>query len=156
MAEVQQADSAPARTSRRFNLISAVLAFLLWGVWAYYVNSQPGGGPTGASPLVSGLTQGTGSFVITLVLVRAVAWLYHRLPANSSRLVLPGLVTVAVTGSCLAGAHALVGTTDIPQTIAPPLSVAFAFCVYTAFKIRRVERRQAEGGGDTRAAGVAP
>ena len=142
MAEVHRAVKAPARTSRRFNLISAALAFALWGGWAYYVNSQTAGEGMAASPLTSGLTQGTGSFIITLILVRAVAWLYHRLPANPARLVLPGLITVAVTGSCLATAHALVGTSDIVQTIAPPLSVAFAFCVYTAFKLQRVESRR--------------
>ena len=122
--------------------MSAALAFAIWGGWAYYVNSQSVGAETRASPLISGLTQGTGSFVITLVLVRAVAWLYHRLPANPLRLVLPGILTVMVTGTCLAIAHTLVGTADIARTIAPALSVAFAFCVFTAFKIR-----QAQGAG---------
>ena len=145
MAEVYREVKAPARTSRRFNLISAALAFALWGGWAYYVNAIAAGGGGRASPLASALTQGTGSFVITLIMVRAVAWLYHRVPASPLRLVVPALTTVAVTGSCLATAHALVGTPDIVQTIAPPLSVAFSFCVYTAFKIQRVESRAAEG-----------
>ena len=148
MADVHRAINAPARTSRRFNLISAALAFALWGGWAYYVNIRTAGEGAGASPLSSGLTQGTGSFMITLILVRAVAWLYHRLPDHPTRLVLPGLITVAATGSCLATAHALVGTPDIVQTIAPALSVAFAFCIYTAFKLRRAEVRVVENEGE--------
>jgi hypothetical protein len=151
MAEADGAVSVPARTSHRFNLISATLAFALWGGWAYYVNALTTGEGT-ASPLTSGLTQGTGSFLITLVLVRAVAWLYHRLPPRPLRLVLPGLITVTVTGTCLATAHALVGTPDIVQTVAPPLSVALAFCIYTAFMLRRAELRTGEtrdGGAST-------
>lgn len=157
MAEVHRPVRVPARTSRRFNLISAAFAFAIWGGWAYYVNARGAVEGAGASPLTSGLTQGTGSFVITLILVHAVAWLYHRLPAHPGRLVLPGLITVAVTGSCLTAAHALVGTPDILQTIAPALSVAFAFCVYTAFKLRRAERREAEveaEGGESDAPGA--
>ncbi len=130
------------QTSRRFNLTSAVLAFALWGGWAYYVNTETAGEGDRASPLSSGLTQGTGSFIITLIMIRAVAWLYHHLPAHPIRLVLPALITVAVTGSGLASAHALVGTPGIVQTIAPALSVAFAFNIYTTVKLRRVERRE--------------
>jgi hypothetical protein len=100
-----------------------------------------------ASPLSSGLTQGVGSFLITLIMVRSVAWLYHHLPAHSSRLVLPALITVAVTGSCLATAHALVGTSNIVQTISPALSVAFLFNIYTTVKLRRGDQR--DGGGAT-------
>ncbi len=134
-----------ARTSRRFDLISAALAFALWGGWAYYVNTETAGDGGRASPLSSGITQGTGSFIITLIMVRAVTWLYHHLPAHPMRLVVPALVTVAVTGSCLATAHGLVGTPNIVQTIAPALSVAFAFNIYTAVKLRRVEGRKEEG-----------
>jgi len=47
-----------------------------------------------------------------------------------------------VTGSCLAAAHALVGTRNIIQTIAPALTVAFVFNVYTAVKLRRQEGRR--------------
>lgn len=141
MIEAYQRTTNPARTSRAFNVASAILAFVLWGGWAYWVNSRGAAPARAASPLTSALAQGTGSFIITLILVRAVAWFYHRLPAHPARLVLPGVFTVTVTGSCLAAAHTLVGTSDIVRTIVPALSVAFAFCVVTAFKIQRAERR---------------
>ncbi len=145
MSEVESVDQVPARTSRRYNLVSAALAFLLWGIWAYYVNAETAVGVNEqttvgqgqASPLVSGLTQGTGSFIITLVMVRAVAWLYGHLKAGAVRLVLPAVIVASITGSCLATAHALVGTPNIVQTIAPALSVAFVFNFYTAVKLRR-------------------
>ncbi|MHC4995303.1 MAG: hypothetical protein ACYTGQ_09655 [Planctomycetota bacterium] len=132
----------PARTSLRFNLISAALAFALWGGWAYYVNLSGDGieeAGAGASAWVSALTQGTGSFLITLVMVRAVTWLYHRLAGAPLRLVWPAVLVVSVTGSCLATAHVLVGTVNIVKTISPALSVAFAFNVYTALKLKRTE-----------------
>jgi hypothetical protein len=130
---------SPAKTSRRYNLTSAALAFLLWGTWAYYVNAETVVDRGQASPLLSGLTQGTGSFVITLVMVRAVAWLYSHLSLPAVRLVLPALIVVSITGSCLATAHSLVGTANIVRTIAPALSVAFVFNIYTALKLRRGE-----------------
>jgi hypothetical protein len=143
MDQARRTANLPVRTSRRFNLLSAALAFVMWGGWAYHVNSQTTGDGA-AMPLTSALTQGTGSFIITLILVRAVTWLYHLLPAQRLRLVLPGLITVTITGSCLATAHALVGTPDIMRTIAPALSVAFGFCVYTAYTLRRAEGRKKE------------
>ena len=147
MPEVHRVVKVPTRMSWRFNLISATLAFLLWGGWAYYVNIETSVDEGRASPLSSGLTQGVGSFLITLIMVHTVAWLYHHLPAHSTRLVLPALITVAVTGSCLATAHALVGTSNIVQTISPALSVAFLFNIYTTVKLRRGDK--CDGGGAT-------
>jgi hypothetical protein len=131
----------PAKTSRQFNLASATMAFALWGGWAYYVNHRAADETGHSSPVTSGLTQGIGSFVITLLMVRAVTWLYHRLPLNPARNILPAIATVAVTGSCLATAHALVGTPNIAQTIAPALFVAFVFNVYTAARLKREDER---------------
>ena len=136
-----QVRTRPSRTSRRFNLISAGLAFALWGGWAFIVNQA-----AADNPWVSGLTQGIGSFVITLIMVCAVAWLYHQMSSWPTvwPLVLPALIVVAVTGSCLATAHALVGTPNIVRTIAPALSVAFVFNLYTARKLHRGEHASRE------------
>jgi hypothetical protein len=129
----------PARTSQRFNLISAVLAFVLWGGWAFHVNRGAVTGSLGAEPWVSGLIQGSGSFLITLLMVRAIAWLYARMSHLPFGLVLPAVIVVLVTGSCLAAAHVLAGTAHIVATIAPALGVAFVFNVYTAMKLQRME-----------------
>jgi FtsH-binding integral membrane protein len=143
MSEVDQTVEVPARMSRRFSLISAALAFVLWGGWAFHVNRA-------ADPWLSALTQGVGSLVITLVMVRAVACLYHRFSHLSVGLVLPAVIVVFVTGSCLAAAHTVVATANIFGTIAPALGVAFVFNIYTAAKLRRAEpasmKEDASGG----------
>lgn len=116
-----------------FKVLSAVMAFLLWGGWAFYVNSKE----SFAAGLLAGFTQGIASFMITLFMVHAVTCLFLRIAGQTSRLVLPAVVTVAFTGSCLAGLHYLAGTPSILPTIAPALTVAFAFCIYTAFKLQK-------------------
>ena len=121
------------RTSRLFNVLSALSAFLLWGGWAYYVN----GSTDAAKGLISGLTQGTASFIITLVMVHLVTWFFNHLPGNFLQLPLAAFFTVSITGTCLVGIHRLVHTPHILYTIAPALSVAFAFCWYTAYKLRK-------------------
>ncbi len=72
-------------------------------------------------------------------MVRTVAWLYQHLPTHPLRIALPAMITVLVTGSCLTVAHTLVGTSQIVRTIAPALTVAFLFNVFTTFKLRRQE-----------------
>ena len=120
-------------TSRIYNVLSALSAFLLWGGWAFYVNASA----DVTKGLISGLTQGTASFIITLVMVQVVTWFFKHLPGNFLQLPLAALFTVTITGSCLVGIHWLVHTPHIFYTIAPALSVAFAFCWYTAYKLRK-------------------
>lgn len=122
------------RTSRFFNLLSALLAFLLWGGWAFYVN-----GKTDVTKgIISGFTQGIASFVITLLMVRLVAWFFNHLPNNFLQLPLAALFSVSVTGTYLVGIHLFVGTPEIFYTIAPALTVGFGFCWVTAYKLRKV------------------
>ncbi len=138
MSNIPEASPMPARTGWSFNLIWAALAFVVWGGWAYYVSLMLT--ETGGRPIVSGLTQGCGSFMITLIMVQSVTWLYHRLPHNAARLFLPALITVAATGSCLAIAHSIVATPNIAQTIAPGLGVALGFSTLVTVKLRRAEQ----------------
>lgn len=131
-------DAYPAidiRTTRRFNLISASLAFLLWSTWAYFVN-RDASGTEGAPPIVSGIVQGVGSFCFTLLMVQIVTWLYQRLRNNPLHMILPALITAAFTGTGLFIAHTLAGTANVARTIAPALIVAFGFNLFTTFKLR--------------------
>ncbi len=118
-------------TSSLFNLVSALLAFVMWGAWAYYVN-QPNGASVGVK---SGLIQGAASAVITLIMVRIVTRVYQRLPLIPGLLIVPALLTVALTGSCIVTLHWFAQTPDIIRTVVPPLSVAFLFCVFTTYKL---------------------
>ena len=121
--------NTPHKTSLLYNLASAVFAFVLWGGWAYFINVN----------IVSGLTQGTASFVITLFLVHAVTCLYHTLSSKKMseflQLLLPAIITVGFTGTCLYIIHSIANTPHIAKTIAPALLVAFLFCIYTAYKL---------------------
>ncbi len=124
------------RTSKIFNLISAFLAFALWGGWAYYVN----GGYGLKVRIVSGIVQSTASFMITMFMIRMVTIFYYRLPDMFLQLVLPAMLTVSFTGSCLAYIHYLIGTPNIVYTITPALSVAFIFCLFTTFKLKNEKK----------------
>jgi hypothetical protein len=124
------------RTSSVFNLISASLAFFLWGGWAWFANAEAAA-KIGASPLTFALTQGICSFTITLCMVRSTTRLFYLLAGNPLVLLLPAIITVTMTGCFLTAVHALVGTPNIAKTVAPALIVAFCFNVFTTFKISR-------------------
>ncbi len=142
---VQESAPATLHTSRKFNLISAALSLMLWGTWGWYANSQPGA--DGGSAIVSGLTQGIGSSFVTLIMVRSVAWLYHRLSQNPLAMILPAIITVTSAGTCMTLAHMAVGTQNIFGTLAPPLTVATLFNVFTTFKISRLPETLAGRSG---------
>ena len=122
-----------AKTSMKYNLLCATGAFLGWGRWAYYVN----GSEDSKIGLVSAFTQGTASFILTFAVVYIVTKLYNILPDNSMRLILPAVITVACIGGCMALIHSLAGTPHILATISPAAGVAFLFCIYTAYKLKR-------------------
>lgn len=124
------------KTTRTFNLISAILAFLLWGGWAFYINSQN----SMRTGIISGLGQGTASFLITLFMVRVVARIYHRIHQPVLKLFLPAVLTVSLTSLCLVIIHTLLGTPHILKTILPALTVAFIFCLYTSFQLQRISK----------------
>ncbi|MGR9101248.1 MAG: hypothetical protein ACU826_11840 [Gammaproteobacteria bacterium] len=132
MPNLGRPDEKP-RTGRLYNGLSALSAFLLWGGWAYYVNETSVAG-TG---LMSGLTQGTASFVITLIMVRLVTWFYRLFKSPYPKLILPALITVGITGSGLTAVHLWMGTPRIFYTVAPALSVALGFCLFTSHRLSR-------------------
>ena len=107
----------------------------MWGGWAFYVNQQEGLGVG----IRSAVTQGIASFLITLVMVRIVSWWFNRIRHRILRILLPGILTVCLTGTCLYLIHLMVGTPSIIQTITPALSVAFLFCLYTSIKLNQIE-----------------
>lgn len=122
-----------SETSAAFNLISAVAAFVLWGCWAYFVNENS----VPSSGLVSGITQGAASFLITLLMVRIVTFLFARLPTNGGAILLPALATMCITSSFLIAAHCFVETPNIIRTITPALCVGFVFCIITTLQLRK-------------------
>lgn len=121
------------QTSAAFNLISAGAAFVLWGCWAYYVNESS----VPASGLVSGITQGAASFLITLLMVRIITFLFKRVPTEGIAFLLPAIATMCITSSFLVAAHCVVDTPNIVRTIFPALGVGFVFCIITTLQLRK-------------------
>lgn len=126
------------QTSRAFNTISPLLAFLLWGGWSYYINHNN----ADHSGIVSGLTQGTASLMITFFMLRFVTYLYHQYQHPVAKQLMPAIITVTLTSLCLVSIHTLIKTPNILYTVAPALSVAFIFCLYTAFKLHKISQLQ--------------
>jgi len=81
-----------AKTSHLFNVISAILAFILWGGWAYYVNETK----AHSSGMASGVAQGVASFTITIFMVHVITWLYHLFHRPRLKLFLPAKNTLII------------------------------------------------------------
>jgi len=131
MTESKQA-LRETKTSRLYDWVSALLAFICWGGWAFYVN-RPAGLATG---LTSGLAQGTVSMLMTFVMIQTVTGISRRLTSRYLQLTLPTLITVGSAAALLVLVHSLVGTPNIFWTILPGLSGAVPFCFYTSYKLQ--------------------
>ncbi len=140
MTDGQQITSR-AKTSRLYNWVAALLAFICWGGWAFFIN-YPAGVLTG---LISGIAQGTVSMIMTFVMIKAVTGIFHRLTNRFLQLTLPTLITVGSAAVLLVLVHALVGTPNIFWTILPGLSGAVPFCFYTSYKLQPNAEIEAEG-----------
>jgi len=119
------------KTTKKYNLLSASLAFFIWGGWSFYINDA-----SLFSRVTSGLAQGISSFIITLIMVKIITWFYFKLNFSRLRFILPAIATVFCTGSVLVTIHYVIGTPYILKTVTPALSVAFIFCLYTSYKLK--------------------
>ncbi|HIQ15753.1 MAG TPA: hypothetical protein EYH38_09355 [Leucothrix sp.] len=132
------------KTSLFYNLLSALFAFVLWGSWAYYINSMQSL-ETSNTGIIAGLTQGTASFIITFIIVHLVTRIYNFLHTSASinllaiKLVAPAVLTVSITGTGLFIIHNIMNTPHIAKTIAPALLVAFLFSLFTAYKLNNTK-----------------
>ncbi|WP_310448306.1 hypothetical protein [Thiobacillus sp.] len=125
-----------------FKLLSALAAFVLWGGWAYYIN----GGNANPASLTAAGVQGSASFIITLLMVRAITWLHGRVPSGTRQVWLPSVITLSSTGSILIAAHWLAGTPQILPTIAPALLVGGLFCLFTSHTLLQSETQHGQAG----------
>ena len=90
MTDIRQV-TTEVKTSRLYDWGAALLALLVWGGWAFYVN-QPAGLTIG---LRSGAAQGTISMLMTLVMIKAVTFIFRHLSNRLLQLTLP---TVRIVG----------------------------------------------------------
>lgn len=110
-----------------FKILSAFLAFCLWGSWAYFINHN----------IKSALVQGAASFVITLILIKFVTYLFNILPQSRVKFFLPTFITISLTSSFLIVIHSLAKTQNILFTILPPIIVASIFCFVVTIKLEK-------------------
>ena len=127
------------KNTKFYNFASAIFAFLLWGGWSFYVNSQVTNLSRG---VVSGLVQGVSSFIITLIIAFLIEVQFNFYKKLWTKLVVPPILTILLTGSVLVSIHVLFATTNIFKTVAPALTVAFMFAVLSNFKLYRTLKIQ--------------
>jgi ABC-type antimicrobial peptide transport system permease subunit len=116
-------------TAKKYNYTSALLAFVLWSLWAYFINVKS------SNVMVSALAQGVASFVITLIMIKLLVYFYRLFPKGGWYFIVPSLATVGMTSSFVLFIHFMVHTKNILYTVLPTVIVAFLFALYTTKKI---------------------
>ena len=114
---------------KSYSSLSAVLAFILWGTWAYIMNIDSN------NNLISAFSQGIVSFVITLIMIKIIEYFYNLFPKNKLFFILPSIITISITSSFVVGIHVIVNSQNILFTVFPTVIVAFLFALYTTKKI---------------------
>ncbi len=115
-----------------YKYTSAILAFILWSVWAYFINIESD------NNIISALTQGVSSFLITLIMIKLIEFFYDLFPKNRWFFILPSIVTVGLTSSFVVFIHVLIDTKNIFFTVLPTVIISFLFALYTTKKLKRI------------------
>ncbi|MBX2848434.1 MAG: hypothetical protein KTR16_08940 [Acidiferrobacterales bacterium] len=120
----------------RSRYFSATIAFILWGGWAFVINSTA----SLTAGLQAAIAQGMASFIITLLMVHKVEFWVSKFNRPVLEVIAPAVITVAFTGTGLFLLHSLVATPNIIKTIAPALTVAFLFCLFTSVQLNKSKK----------------
>jgi hypothetical protein len=106
-------------------IVPPVSGFLFYGAWAMWVNYSHGWDYA----ITAGLTQGTYSFTITLLLAVVVEWLFIRLANVYLRSLWIFLVAAILLASTSVGVNILTGTPEVLWTVLPGLMVSLTYTV---------------------------
>ncbi|HCA4901462.1 TPA: hypothetical protein MW110_002864 [Acinetobacter baumannii] len=120
------------RNTKYYKFASAIFAFLLWGGWSFYINTQVSNLVRG---VVAGFVQGVSSFTITLFIAFLIERQFNFYKKAWAKLIFSPILTVLLTGSALILVHVLFSTPDIIKTITPALTVAFIFAEFSNLKL---------------------
>ncbi len=123
------------KTTKSYQIFSATFAFILWGGWGYYVNSNH----SNFTGLTSGLTQGIISFVLTLSVVYLVTYFYNRIPQKVLRISFPPIAAIMCFSGVSASVHYFADTPHILISMSPSLLMALIFAYLTIYQL---EKRQ--------------
>lgn len=111
----------------------AFLAFIFWGAWAYYANSQAGF----SVAWVSALSQGVFSMVMTFIIGFVTVALFRCFTSPMAQLLMPSLLVLMMTSVCLSLLHVAIGTPEILLTISPALVVGYLFSFFKTIQIKK-------------------
>jgi ABC-type antimicrobial peptide transport system permease subunit len=119
-------------SSKSYKYLSAILAFILWGTWAYFMNINS------SNTFISAIAQGLASFIITLIMIKMIEFFYDLFPKNKLYFFVPSFITVFITSSFVVIIHILVQTENIVYTVLPTVIVALLFALFTTKKIYKL------------------
>lgn len=112
------------RSIRRV-LISGILAFLIYGAWATYANSNYGL----AIALRSGLIQGLLSLLVTMSMTYGMEIIFARIKWFGLRFIFTAFGPLIFVILIMFLVHSIIGTPNIFETIAPSMIVGIIYCV---------------------------
>lgn len=119
-------------------LVSAVLGFITYGTWAYFVNVNHGGPAVGWR---SGIVQGGYSFLLTLSSAYLMEFVYGRLQGTAIRMlawILTLLLTMAVLFVTAFSINWAAGTPRILMTILPGFIIGSVYSLFYLLNLRRL------------------
>ncbi|NUP05421.1 MAG: hypothetical protein HOW73_05100 [Polyangiaceae bacterium] len=114
-----------------------VLAALLWGGWALYVNASAGAGPAARATLAQALLSFSATAGLSFVLERLFR--LGRTPLRGFFIAAVG--TTSISASTMATVHAIVGTPRILATVGPTVALGATFFTVYAWGLRSAASR---------------
>jgi len=120
-----------SKISTRYKYTSAIQGFVIWGCWAFYVNSNV----SFSAGIIAGFVQGLFSFFATLIVIHLLTKLYNFFETPLIKFIIsPSIMIIGLT-SILVLVHTLTQTPKIIATITPSLIVATLFISFTTYKL---------------------
>ncbi len=122
--------------------VPPVTGFVFYGAWALLINS-PWVIPSDSDWLTASkaaFTQGSYSFVITLVLAAVVEWLFVKLSGTPLRSVWVCFVAMSILIITSAGINILAGTPHVLWTILPGLVVSAVYTGSHVFALKKLSQ----------------
>lgn len=116
--------------------VPPISGFLFYGSWAVWVNHSHGWGDA----ITAGLTQGSYSFSITLVLAIVVEYLFQHLAHIPLRSLWVFLVAALLLATTSFGVNYLTGTPEIIWTVLPGLMVSLTYTVIYIFALNKITK----------------
>lgn len=114
-----------------------LIAFFLYGSWAFYINSDFGH----AVALRSGIAQGMLSFSVTTMMSYAMEFFYNRIAWRWCRFVITAYFPLICVLYFMAFVHFLIGTPNIIETITPSMVIGTLYCTSYTIGLSRLSKR---------------